>query len=144
MKKIDGIEYLKKQINNMQIKHQNDELYYYDRFKNDPNPYDWTMPPEFNPILNGAKGIQWGKSSDIFYLMMDFYQYVVGERPSVNFQLNDLSIQKLISCLELDNQSADSLKQLFKKSTQIVQSKRFSNVQELSDSQEYKNLTLNR
>ena len=131
------IEYLINEVNKIFKRNQNNECYY----KIVPslgNYYDWTLPPEYKRSLFSNTKPEWSKASDMYYLMIKFYEQVTGQRPEVNFQLNDRTVEKLIRRLDIDDKGRSAVEYLFVRCTCISGPKRIQNASEFINTEAFK------
>ena len=136
---MDYINNLIKEINKIEEKHRNSECYY----KVIPSLgkyYDWSLPPEYKRGLLAGMKPEWSMSSDIYYLMINFYEQVTGHRPEVNFQLNNRATHKLMRCLDIGDKEKKAIALLFIKCTEISEPKRIRNASELINTEAFRYL----
>ena len=131
------IEYLIDETTRILEKHLNNECYY----KIDhglSNYYDWSLPPEYKRSLFANTKPEWNKRSDMYYLMIKLYEHVTGYKPEVNFQLNDRAVDKLMSCLDIDDKGKRAFAYLFVRCTCIPESKRIKDASEFINTEAFK------
>ena len=102
--------------------------------------YDWSLPPEYKRGLLAGMKPEWSMSSDIYYLMINFYEQVTGHRPEVNFQLNNRATHKLMRCLDIGDKEKKAIAHLFIKCTEISEPKRIRNASELINTEAFRYL----
>ena len=134
---MDYIDYLLKEINQIEKKHRNNEGYY----KLEPSLgdyYNWLLPPEYKRSLFGNVKSKWNMSSDMYYFMIKFYETVTGNRPEVNFQMNNLAVLNLMRCLDMDDNGKKAIAWLFVRCTDINESKRIKNASEFKNTEAFR------
>lgn len=133
------IEYLIDEIDRIYEKHRKNECYY----KIDHglgNYYNWTLPPEYKRSLFANKEPIWNQASDMYYLMIKFYEQVTGHRPEVNFQLKDRAVDKLLGHLDINDKGKRAVAYLFVRCTCVSELKRIKNASELINSEAFRYL----
>lgn len=137
---MDQIVFLLNEINKIEEKHRNSECYY----TLSPalsNYYDWLLPPECKRSLYGDIKSKWTMSSDIYYFMVKFYEQATGNKPEVNFQMNNLAVLNLMRCLDIDDNGKEAVAWLFVRCTTVSEQKRIKNASEFKNTEAFKLLT---
>lgn len=134
MKTVDS---LIEEILRIEERHRRNECYYRFDFSLG-NFYDWTLPPEYKRSLLEKKKPEWNTGSDMYYFMINYYEQVTGSLPQVNFQLNNLAVRKLMSCLDIDDKGKRAVAYLFSRCTDISESKRIKNASELKNTEAFR------
>ena len=134
---MNHIDFLISEVDKIEANHQNNECYYHVK-QNLSEYYNWTLPPEYRKSLLVDKRSGWTMCSDIYYLMIMFYEHVTGHLPGVNFQMNDVAIRNLMKCLEAENTEKQAVAHLFYKCTSISESKRIRNASELKSTEAFR------
>lgn len=126
------------EIDDLDYKHENYEFKYLNQIETDTNYCSWLLPPEYKLYTLGRNNVKWTYASDIYCMMIEFYQKVTGHLPGVNFQMNNIAIKDLITNLDTTDDIKRATINLFIRCTTSIQNKRIKSIDELKEDQSYK------